>query len=134
NTWAATLSAAIGLPIPRTAEAPIAFELMSFDAAEREALLTAHAARRLEFVEGIAADLGAAPSEVDALTAEPPAQLLEHTNSFITQLREHRRWLYVLALLLGAVLHVVGLSLVMRQSSPDARLGRKSTALAAGIW
>jgi len=144
NAWAPTLAVALGLPIPRTAEVPASFELLTLNEAEKLAALDEHAARRREFIAGIAETLGAEDqfaiddATLSNLQASQPEEALTLSNVFIGQLREHRRWLHVLGVSLGIALHFFALILLLRTRSwrdPESELLPWSLLLTtAGGW
>lgn len=151
NSWAATLSLALGLPVPRTAEEPAAYALLDLDADERQRAHDAHLERRREFVAGVAENLGATEDDlaVASAMASPaldgadelaPSDPIIATNGIIERLREHRRWMYTAALMLGVLLQLAVVFLVLRRANrrgaaAEAHPPRRATLLATGsLW
>ena len=138
NAWAPTFSLLLGLPIPRTAEVAAAFELFDFTEAEREQALAAHAERRREFVEGIATELDLPPAtedEVARLTvmAGPPDSAIVASNSFVDEVRMHRRWLHITGLLVGAALHILAFFLLVGLSEPPSQAKSRGAVAILGV-
>lgn len=136
NAWAPTLSVALGLPVPRTAEIPAAFEMLALGPDARAALMRAHAERRLGFVEGVVDVLEASPGEMNGLGAvleRDPEAAISNSQIVLGELRSHRRWFYLLGGALGVGLLIAGFVLLMSRTAPEPQ-PRALTAIAAVVW
>lgn len=135
NAWAPTLALALGLPIPRTAEELAAFDLLDLTQDEQQRALEQHAERRMSYVASLIEDLEAPRDGLEALEGEAPERAISQINGLIRQLRETRRWRYLMGLALGGLLQIAGLFLLLRARAPgDPALGRRVLGIGLLVW